>query len=174
MLQPNESQWKEIASDFENTRNFPHCVGALDGKHIQIRCPSGAGSLYYNYKGTHSTVLLAFVDANYKFTLVDVGAYGKSNDGGTVERSPLGKKLASNELGTPPEAELTSAADSFPYVIVADGAFPLKPYLMRPYSKNSIVSDEEKVYNYWHLTARRTVENAFGILAERWSVLKAY
>ena len=90
------------------------------------------------------------MDANYKLTLVDVGACGKSSDDGTFERSPLGKKLASNELGIPGEAELTSAADSFPYVIVADEAFPLKPYLMRPYSKNSIVSDEEKVYNYRH------------------------
>jgi hypothetical protein len=64
MPQPNESQWKEIARDFENTWNFPHCIGALDGKHIQIRCSFGAGFLYYNYKGTHSIVLLALVDAN--------------------------------------------------------------------------------------------------------------
>jgi hypothetical protein len=78
--------------------------------------------------------------------------------------------MASNELGIPREAELTSAADSFPYVIVADEAFALKPYLMRPYSKNSVVSDEEKVYNYRHSRVRRTVENAFGILAGRWRV----
>jgi hypothetical protein len=72
MPQPNESQWKEIARDFENTWNFPHCIGALDSKHIQTRCPFGDGSLYYNYKGAHSIVLLTLVDANYKFALVDV------------------------------------------------------------------------------------------------------
>jgi hypothetical protein len=59
------------------------------------------------------------VDANYKFTLVDVGGYGKSSVGGTFDRSSLGKKLASNELGIPREAEVTSAADSFPHIIVA-------------------------------------------------------
>jgi hypothetical protein len=84
------------------------------------------------------------VDANHKFTLDNVGAYGKSSDGGTFERSPLGKKLSSNKLGISREAELTSAADSCPYVIVADEAFPLKPYLMHPYSKNSIVSGKKK------------------------------
>jgi hypothetical protein len=41
---------------------------------------------------------------------------------------------------------------------------------MHPYSKNSVVSNEEKVYNYQHSTARRTVENAFGILAGQWRV----
>jgi hypothetical protein len=102
--------------------------------------------------------------------LVDVGVYGKISYGGTFERSPLEKKLSWNELGIPREAELTSAADSFRYVIVADEAFPLKLYLMHPYSKNSIVSNEEKVYKYRHSRARSTVENAFGILAGRWRV----
>ncbi|XP_049863790.1 uncharacterized protein LOC126361872 [Schistocerca gregaria] len=44
---------------------------------------------------------------------------------------------------------------------------PLKTYLMRPYSKAAIT---EKVYNYRHSRARRTVENAFGILAGRWRI----
>nr|CAI5819941.1 unnamed protein product [Callosobruchus analis] len=154
MTEPNEGQWEQIAKDFEDKWNYPHCIGALDEKHVQIRCPAGAGSLYYNYKGTYSIVLMALVDANYKFTLVDVGAYGRSSDGGTFERSEMGKKIL----------------EQFPYVIVADEAFPLKTYLMRPYSKAAITSDEEKIYNYRHSRARRVVENAFGILAGRWRI----
>lgn len=170
MPEPNENRWSNIAAEYGNTWNYPHCIGALDGKHIQIRCPRGGGSSFYNYKGTHSIVLLAMVDANYKFTMIDVGAYGRSSDGGTFERSSFGKKLTTNQFNLPQDAQLTSSSDFFPYVIVADEAFPLKTYLMRPYSKNSIKSDEEKIYNYRHSRARRTVENAFGILAGRWRV----
>ena len=41
------------------------------------------------------------VDANYKFSIIDLGGYGKSSDGGLFTRSILGKSLEANTLNIP-------------------------------------------------------------------------
>jgi len=33
---PSIQEWKKIAQDFENVWNFPHCIGAIDGRHMVI------------------------------------------------------------------------------------------------------------------------------------------
>lgn len=62
---PTIEKSKQCIDDFFGRWNFPNCCGAIDGKHIRIVCPSNAGSAFFNYKGFHSIVLLAIVDANY-------------------------------------------------------------------------------------------------------------
>ena len=41
-----ENDWVNIANDFYGRMQFPNFIGALDGKHIRIKVPSGSGSLF--------------------------------------------------------------------------------------------------------------------------------
>ncbi|XP_026476217.1 uncharacterized protein LOC113381681 [Ctenocephalides felis] len=60
---PSSAQeWEAVAHKFETTWNFPHCIGALDGKHIRFRPSRSDGSKFRNYKGYDSIVLLALAD----------------------------------------------------------------------------------------------------------------
>lgn len=68
MPEPATEQWCDIANDFDALWQFP----AIDGKHVVIDKPANSGSLFYNYKKDSSVVLLAVVDANYKFMLMSV------------------------------------------------------------------------------------------------------
>lgn len=83
MPMPSENDWKKHATNFFQLWNFPHVVGAIDGKHVRIHCPPKSGSLYFNYKGFFSVVLMALVDADYKYIAIDVGSYGRESDAGS-------------------------------------------------------------------------------------------
>lgn len=58
-----------------------------------------------------------------------------------------------------------------PFVIVADDAFPLKPYLLKPFCYREQVMPH-KIFNYRLSRARNVVENAFGICASRFRILR--
>ncbi|XP_070529981.1 uncharacterized protein [Cardiocondyla obscurior] len=77
---PSREKYLEIAEGFLNVWNFPHCLGAIDGKHVDAQCPPNSGTLYFNYHKRYSVVLLAVCDHNYQFTLIDIGSIGKNSD----------------------------------------------------------------------------------------------
>lgn len=45
---PSKGDWKKHAANLFRMWNFPHVIGAIDGKHIRIQCPSNSGSLFSN------------------------------------------------------------------------------------------------------------------------------
>lgn len=43
----NSERWSAVSKGFESKWNSPHCVGAVDGKHIAVQKPKGSDSQYY-------------------------------------------------------------------------------------------------------------------------------
>lgn len=168
---PTCESFKKNAFEFETQWNYPNCVGAIDGKHIRIRCPDRSGSMYINYKMFHSIVLLAIVDANYKFTAIDVGSYGREGDAGIFLKSNMGKRIIDKSFGIPTPQVLPGTNIELPCVILGDEAFGLRENLMKPFPRIQSLYDKSKaIYNYRHSRGRRTTENTFGILSQTFRI----
>ena len=147
----SKEKWLSVTKEFEEKWQFPNCVGAIDGKHVPLINPFNSGSTYFNYKSFFSIVLLALVDADNKFLYVSVGCQGRISDGGVFKNSELYHLLVNGEIKIPDSRQLpdlSSLNDSFlvesnresevPYIVVADDAFPLTKYCMKPYSSQKL------------------------------------
>ena len=164
--------WKRISNNFCQIWNMPYCIGAIDGKHVCIRKPSHTGTLWQNYKGFFSMVLLAVCDARYCFSFVDVGEYDSNNDSGVLKNSNMGKMFDRNQMAVPASELIEGTNNELPYFLVGDEIFPLPNWLMRPYSGKALINDQRKIFNYRLSRARRIIENTFAILVSRWRVIQ--
>lgn len=96
------------------------------------------------------------MDQDYCFTYIDVGAKG----GGVWQNCSLRRAVETRDLNVPSSG-----------IIVGDDAFPLKPFLLKPYSRRHLTR-EEKIFYYRLSRARRISENAFGILVSKFRIFE--
>ena len=165
-----KEEWLKISQEFKENWNMPQTIGCIDGKHIRIVCPNLTRTQYYNCKGFFSIVLMAVCDASYCFTMIDLGQYGSNNDSGVLASSVMGEMFDNGEMNLPAPSKIYQASDQdLSYFLLGDEIFPLKDWLKRLFP-GAVANEEEKIYNYRHLRARRCMENAFGILSQRWRI----
>ena len=137
-----------------------------------MQAPSNSGSSFFNYKRTHSIVLMAVRDAYYRFILIDIGDAGRHSDGGVFSNSTFGKAVIEGNVPLPPDCSLPSTSQpDVPYVIVGDATFLLNINLMRPYPGRNL-SEPHAIFNSRLNRASRVIENSFGILAARWCIFR--
>lgn len=113
---------------------------------------------------------MALVDAKYKFLFINVGRNGRINDGVVFRDSELAQHLNNNSLNLPEPNPLPGNTVPMPFVIVADDAFPLSNNLLKPYPERGLTYSQ-RIFDYRLSRARRIVENAFGMLANRFRIL---
>ena len=113
---------------------------------------------------------MALVDASYRFLWIDIGSNGRSADGGVFADTELRQAIEEGNLGIPPNEPLPNDDIPLPYAIIADDAFPLKDWLLKPYPHRHM-NPRQRIFNYRLSRGRRVVENAFGLLGNRWRVL---
>ncbi|XP_060862988.1 uncharacterized protein LOC132939691 [Metopolophium dirhodum] len=140
---PTKEHWEKVSVEYNDKWGFPNCIGSIDGKHCQIKCPKQSGSSHFNYLKYFSLVLQGVADADKKFVIVDVGAREKNLPGTNIK---------------------------VPHVLIGDEAYPLKPYLMRPFPSR-VLNPAREYFNERLSRARKCIECAFGILRAKWRLL---
>uniref|UniRef100_A0A8C4VPV7 DDE Tnp4 domain-containing protein n=1 Tax=Gopherus evgoodei TaxID=1825980 RepID=A0A8C4VPV7_9SAUR len=122
----------QIIVDGFAAMGFPNCGGAIDGTHIPVLTPEHQGTQYINRKGYFSMVLQALVDHKGRFTNIHVGWPGRVHDACIFRSTTLFKWL---QQGTYfPDQKITVGDVEMPIIILGDPAYPLMPWLMKPYT----------------------------------------
>lgn len=109
---------------------------------------------------------MVLASADYKIFYLDLGCKGRVSDGGVYNQCSLSRAIESNTLNIPEAKTLPGSNIKVPHVIVADDAFALKSYLLKPFAFRNQNRDEQ-IFNYRLSRARRVVENvlAYCLLA---------
>ena len=117
-LPTTAADWTRIADGFMDSRNFPHTLVAIDGKHIACKCPPRSGSTYFNYKNYFLVALLALDNSGYKFAWADV----RGRDASSVEHlwneSDLKAAADNGDLDLPEPEALPHDTEDVPYFFI--------------------------------------------------------
>ena len=171
LLPKTDNDFKEKILDTEELWQFPCSWAAVDGCHIPIKCPPGGQESckeYHNFKNFYSVVLMAMVDAKYRFVWGSCGFPGNSHDSVILQSTSLGEKIKEGLFLPNFTHEVNSAC--IPPLVIGDSAFPFENWLMKPYT-NAVLTPPQRYLNYRLSRARMVVEGAYGQLKGRWRIL---
>ena len=154
---PNDdNERSRVAATFARLpQGLEHCVGAIDGTHIPVRTSIRS---YFNRKKFTSINVQAIADADLRFLDIFVGAPGSCNDARILRCSSIGQH-GDNII---PRG----------YYLLGDSGYPLRRWLLTPYNRMGHLTPIQQHFNTVLSSNRQVVERAFGMLKNRFRMLK--
>ncbi|VDI64975.1 Hypothetical predicted protein [Mytilus galloprovincialis] len=113
---------------------------------------------------------MALVDADYKFIWLVVGPDGVASDAQIYNECELTEVLKNKTIDFPYPEPLPGDDRNIPYFFFADNAFQLKTDMMKLFPFRNMTV-EDRIFNYRLSRTRSLVENAFGIMSQRFQIL---
>ncbi|KAF7826554.1 protein ALP1-like [Senna tora] len=152
----------------ERWKWFKGCLGAIDGTHIKTRVPVEEQGKYRNRKGEITTNVLGVCSLDGQFVYVLSGWEGSAADGRVLKdaiEKDDGLKIPGGQ-----------------YYLV-DAGFAnyrgfLAPYRGQRYHLNTWrqgrhPTSPQECFNMRHSSARNVIERCFGMLKNRWAILRS-
>ena len=140
-----ESDFKTAMLDMDEEWQFPYAFCGIDGSHLPIKCPDGGGEAmkqYYNFKNFYSVILLALVDAKYRFIWCSLGAPGHTHDSTYFQTCSLWNNIIGGNF-LPNKVQVLENVE-IPPMILGDGAFPLRTWMVKPHG-DAVLSEEKRI-----------------------------
>ena len=109
--------------------------------------PKNGGSPYFNYKGFHSILLMALVDASYNSIWADIEANVSASDAAIFNHSEMKEVIENGTIDFPSADPLPNDERPMSYFIIGDDSFPLRTWLTKPFSRRNL-TDAERIFNY--------------------------
>ena len=156
---------KVAAAGFENISfqsAIANCIGAIDGYLVAIDTPpqidvGNVRSYFSGHYQKYGINIQAVCDHLCRFIFVAVTAPGSINDRDAIKETPLPYLLHNLPQG---------------FVVIADAAYEATEHLVSLFYGVHALDPENDNFNFYGSQCRIRVEMAFGIMSQKWGILK--
>lgn len=142
---------------------LPGCVMAIDGLAVRVRQPYSTEVdnviAFRNRKGFWATLVMAGCDARGKFLMFSQKASGATND------------ETAWQLTTVYDAVIRKGQLPSQFYIIGDEGFVAHDQLLTPWG-GSHLNPSRDAFNFYLSSQRQVIERAFGMLTQRFGVLR--
>ena len=164
----DENAMRSVSEGFSKRSNgiLKGAIGAIDGWLVRITCPSESrdhvksATTFFSRKGFYALNVQCMVDDKKKVLWAAFSNKGSSHDSTCFRTSYL-----YNNVLKPMQDQLFQSS----YYILGDSAYAIEGFIIPPYD-NAKVKSPEDAFNFYHSSARITVECAFGEIDRRWEI----
>ena len=156
-----------IADDDKYKTYFTHCLGALDGTHIDVQVPSLDQPRYRNRKGHLSQNVLAVCNFDMEFVYILAGWEGSAHD------TAVWRDAKTYRGFTTPQGRYWLGDAGY-----ANTDTVLVPYRATRYhlkeQRNSGLKPEnyKELFNLRHASLRNVIERIFGVVKRKYQILR--
>ncbi|XP_077187042.1 uncharacterized protein LOC143834261 [Paroedura picta] len=147
---------------------FPHCIGAIDGMHLLTRSWGKKLDKQGNLRKYSSVLLQGTVDHTGRFVDVEVGWSGPDQAASAFLNSALCTAMDAGAY-VPGNPTLHLEGLPVPALIVADGPYPMRRWLMKPFGQCK--DQRETNFDSALHRAQNVAKCAFRRLKARWRCL---